>query len=202
MRIIEPNTLSLLRETTRDLHDLTERVPVLAPLSDGKVTKDQYRDALAAIYGFYSPAEELLFRTFPHLEKFLVIQPKVPSLRHDLIALGLNELDVELLPICKMIPELDNLEQGIGMSYVLEGATLGGQVVLRKVSHCLGNLAQQATTFHNFHGEQTGVHWRTFQKLLTEQLDQELVCQERAIQSAVDTFKSLNCWLSNWKIAH
>ena len=200
MRVTETNIINILRESTRNLHALTEQVPVLAPLSDVHVTPDQYRDALAAIYGFYRPAEDSLFRTFPHLEKILAIRPKVPSLKCDLIALGLNEIDVELLPICKVIPALNNLGQGIGMSYVLEGATLGGQIVLRKVGHCLGNLTQKATTFHNFHGEQTGVHWRNFQKLVTQQLDQGSVCQESTVQSAVDTFENLNCWLSNWKI--
>ena len=135
------DTLALLRHTTRDLHAEIERHPLMLPLSEGRVTPQQYRNALAVIYGFYRPSEELLYAKFPHLAETMGIRPKLPSLVHDLVALGFSDMEVAALPLCPAIPAVESWGEGLGMVYVLEGATLGGQVVMRRISHCLGVLS-------------------------------------------------------------
>ena len=190
------DTLNLLRGATRSLHEQTEQLPVMIPLSEGRVSPAQYRDALAAVYGFYRPAEERLFGQFPNLSETMEIRPKLPALIHDLVALGMTEMEVADLPVCDAVPAPDKWEQGLGMAYVLEGATLGGQVILKRVGHCLGGVASQATSFHNFHGDQTGPHWRCFQNRLGAQLDNSALAQQNAVESAVATFNALNTWLS------
>ena len=190
------NTLSLLRDATRALHDQTEQLPVMLPLSEGQATPAQYRNVLAAVYGFCRPAEELFFGKFPDLAGTMVIRPKLPALIHDLVALGMSALQVANLPICDAVPALDDWGRALGMAYVFEGATLGGQVILRRVGHCLGGLASVATSFHNFHGDQTAPHWRSFQNRLAEQLDHTALAQQNALEAAVATFQALNAWLS------
>lgn len=192
------NILTLLRDATRPLHAAVESVPTMQPLRDGRVTADQYRGALSALYGFYRPAEELIFEAFPRMGDIVPIRPKLPALIHDLTALGMTEQDVLALPICTGVSRPATLAGCLGMAYVLEGATLGGQVVLRRIAHCLGDLTPLVTAFHNFHGHQAGPHWQSFTNGLNKQIGNSPLAQQNAVDAAVATFKSLILWLEQY----
>ncbi len=188
-------TMALLRAATHDLHEAASRSPHLSALAEGRVTAAQYRDALALLYGFYCPVEQVLFSRHATLAASCAVVPKTPALIADLMALGLTREQVAALPLAvpPAVPEDD--AAALGAFYVLEGATLGGQVVLRRIAHCLGPLMGVATSFHGFHGADTGAHWRRFQARLCQCGDASPVARQALVDAAVVTFAALGDWL-------
>jgi len=126
--------LARIREHSKPLHDQLEaRVASLAPWSD----RWRYAALLRAFYGFYRPAERAVdfYRFQPH-DPCNTRQHRRNAhlLRADLAALGERPDGVEARPLCRALPPFDSEPQQLGCMYVLEGATLGGQVVLRHVA--------------------------------------------------------------------
>ncbi|WP_161539756.1 biliverdin-producing heme oxygenase [Paramagnetospirillum kuznetsovii] len=183
---------AVLRRATHDLHERLERLPVMAPLTAGCVSAPQYLRALARLYGFYAPMEAVLFGDT--LPDSMGVRPKSPALLRDLSALGLSGDAITTLPHCTRLPALSDPSQRLGALYVLEGATLGGRVVLRRIADSLGELTHTATNFHGFHGDEVGPWWKYFQAELTERLrDQPSIAH--ATHGATATFDSLGAWL-------
>ena len=57
------------------------------------------------------------------------------------------------------------------MLYVLEGATLGGQVICRQLGPRLNLSADAGLSFYASYGELVGPRWKTFCALLTERAE-------------------------------
>jgi len=186
---------SLLRESTHKAHERLETIALMAPLSSGRVSAEQYRRALAGLYGFYRPAEEALFSLESNIATAMGITPKLPALLKDLTALGMTENDLASLPLCASLPKAESTAAQIGMLYVLEGATLGGQVVRKRIAHSLGNLTPLVTNFHGFHGDKAGPWWKHFQEELSQRLDDQPTALEQAVDSALASFAALEGWL-------
>jgi len=164
----------------------------MAPLSSDSVSSQDYRRALAGLYGYYRPAEEWLFRQSPCLAQEIGIRRKYPALIQDLSALGLA---AEGLALCHDVPELVSPPAQLGMLYVLEGATLGGQVIRKRLWRSFGEQTPEITHFHGFHGDGAGPWWRSFQQALSDRLDAEPSLTSEAVEAALVTFASLEAWL-------
>lgn len=189
--------INALRQATAGFHREVEVSAVMTPLADGRVTIPQYLFALQALAGFYRPAEDLLFVRFAPVASALGIRPKLPALLDDLHVLGLSRDQIGQLPACTDLPRIDDAAAAIGMFYVLEGATLGGQVVMRRIREGLGPLYGRATSFHGFHGAQAGSHWRGFQVNLEETIQSRPGGEAAARRGAIDTFQALLRWLQS-----
>ena len=124
-----PSLIQALRSETAELHiALEKRLPFFSEQLD----LDLYRRLMAAYYGFYQPLEQrlhVLALTPTGLDQSLRI--KLPVLRADLTALGLEAATIEALPTCQALPLIDSRAAALGVSYVLEGATPGRWAALR-----------------------------------------------------------------------
>lgn len=118
---------------------------------------------------------------------------KLPFLLEDLRFLG--EMP-EALPVAKNLPSLSTLTKILGSWYVLEGATLGGQLLSRHFARtlCLG--AQGLAYFHCY-GARTGAMWKSFQQTLISDVAPNK--EDVVVRSAVETFTSLEAWLTERK---
>jgi len=85
---------------------------------------------------------------------------RLPQLRADLAAL---QVDVEAIPP-PAIPAIAGFPAGLGVLYVLEGASLGGQVILRQAKARLGPAIDGATAF--FGGGPGRPSWPAFKSRL------------------------------------
>lgn len=161
-----PSLIQALRTETAELHvALEKRLPFFSPQLD----LDLYRRLMAAYYGFYQPLEQrlhVLALTPIGLDQSLRI--KLPVLRADLTALGLEEATIEALPTCQALPLIDSRAAALGISYVLEGATLGGQILRRRVAEKLELDASSGAAFLNVYGELTGRRWKDFLQYLDD----------------------------------
>ena len=98
-----------------------------------------YTRLIEAYYGFYRPLEAALFQvamTIPDLN--WLVRSKTPSLEADLYALGLDAGAIDAVPLCEMSIPARSIAQVLGVLYVLEGATLGGQSLRKGLYSRLG----------------------------------------------------------------
>src|SRR5262245_27999590 len=122
---MENSILTLLKTQTRPLHDgLEARVDIVRRLQ----SRGSYVNLLAAFYGYYEPLERALLRVaqLPTVIVDLAARRKVALLERDLAEL---DVDPAKLPQCDQLPALDSCGAAVGCLYVVEGATLGGQII-------------------------------------------------------------------------
>ncbi len=189
---VDHSALSLrfrLRASTAALHRATERV---FALDRRFATRTGYRDLLAALHGFHAPIEAALrgldwTGSAIDAERFC----KTTWLAADLAALGLAEADIAALPRCRDLPAITSRAAGLGALYVLEGATLGGQLIVKELKDRLGVTCETGGRFFSSYGKQIGVRWRAFAATL-DAFDGDPALVERA---AADTFRAFGDWL-------
>ncbi|MGO0629461.1 biliverdin-producing heme oxygenase [Pseudomonas sp. SAR267] len=186
-----PSPLLLaLRQGTRDCHKLLEaRLPFFSPSFDSA----DYRRLLQAYYGFHFPLEHRL-SDYQGRERH-----KAPTLARDLLALGLSEADIGALPLCQALPAIHDEASALGVMYVLEGSTLGGQVLKRAMAERLGIGHDSGAAFLDVYGERTGSYWRSF----LERLGRAPAAEQAAtMQAAIDTFTRFEAWLDHRGVLH
>lgn len=182
--------LARLRSETRSEH---EAVEYQLGLVDEALTLTQYRRRLEQFWGFYAPLEARLCcgGTGNRAEAVLCRQGKSGWLEADLRALGVGR--PEQLPRCERLPDLPDRAAVLGCSYVLEGATLGGQIISRHVASRFGLSAESGGRFFHGYGDRTGEMWKTFTATVRSFV--ELTGEEDAIvAAAVGTFQSFRLW--------
>ncbi len=156
-----PSLLAALRGGTRDLHDRAEAAFVLGGPG---VTRAEYVAVLARLLAFYAPAERALEAWAPALDASgLALAPrrKAPLLRRDLRA-----LDPGFPRHAEPAFRLPDPAHALGALYVLEGATLGGQLLRRRLAPALGLTAEHGLAFLTGYGADVGPMWRAFGEAL------------------------------------
>jgi heme oxygenase len=187
---LEVQPLSLaLRAKTREVHERLERA---LPLTDPDLTVDAYRVVVEAFYGFYAPLEPRLAALATGSDGAVPRRDgKVSRLRADLRALGSSEMRVESLPLWACAPEEMTFARGMGCLYVVEGATLGGRVIVRALRDRLGIGPATGAAFFEAYGDQTGAMWRSF----VTHLDSFPWPPAETAAAAMDTFLAFEYWL-------
>jgi heme oxygenase len=180
-----------LREATREAH---ARIEGSLTLLDPKLTRQSYLSIIEAFFGFYVVVEpRVLHAAGAHAADIeLGRRGKVSLLRIDLQTLGKTTIEIEALRRCVELPLAVTPSQALGVLYVLEGATLGGQVIGRNLGAALGLGATNGAAFFAGYGDETRAMWKRFSEHVDRSgaLDSEMV-----IASAVDTFEKLRSWL-------
>lgn len=158
------SVLHMLRAATAAQHRALEaRLPLTHPDLD----RATYTKIIEAYYGFHAPLQR-------KIEQFLGPRSTAPERRKiaalikDLRALGLNDPQIGTLPLCMTLPTLETQAQLLGIMYVMEGATLGGQVLRRIIADRLGIHADSGGEFLDVYGRDTGRLWKAFLKQLAD----------------------------------
>jgi heme oxygenase len=176
-----------LRNETRDWHELLERqVDVTSPGFD----LNRYRQILRKFYGFYSPWEERAGEVCRNLPDAVARRRKTPALRADLECFGILP---DEQPMCRELPEIRTVAEALGGCYVLEGATLGGQIISRHVKETLGLGPENGCRFFSGYGAETGRMWRSFEELLHRECEDDNA--NTTVAGAKATFEAFSVWL-------
>lgn len=184
--------LQRLRDETSLNHAAIEaKMPVLDP----DLSKQDYRLLIARFWGYYAPLEEKLaeavYKYWPGQEYDCAERFKVPLLEKDLQSLNAS---AEAHQRCRDLPNLNTPGQVLGCLYVLEGSTLGGQIISRHLLANLGLGPDSGAAFFNGYGANSGSQWQSFRTFLTK--NSEIVKQDDEIVMAANaTFQSLGRWL-------
>lgn len=149
------------------------------------------RRVLERFYGFHLVWEAAMSRTAA--AAFAAERSRLPLLIADLTSLGAGQDDLAALPRCEAAAALPAARAGeIGSLYVLEGSTLGGQLISRALKNAPW-VPPAGLTYFNPYGPRTGEQWRAFMAWADEQAAGEDT--GAVIAAANDTFALLQAWL-------
>ncbi|PIB55268.1 biliverdin-producing heme oxygenase [Pseudomonas sp. 2995-1] len=192
-----PSLLEALRTGTALLHvALEKRLPFFSEY----LNADWFRRLLQAYHGFYGPMEAALYDCELIPDGYdTELRVKTPTLLSDLLALGLNDIAINDLPRCTQLPLLDTPAACLGALYVLEGATLGGQVLRREMAQRLDLDADNGGAFLNVYGPETGRRWKDFLDYLGHQ-PLDAPAKQHAVDAARSTFRCFEQWLDSQEV--
>jgi heme oxygenase len=189
--------LARLRAETCTEHEADEQE---LGLVDETLTLARYRRRLEQFWGFYAPLGAR-FETGGGSgggEAMIGRHRKRVWLETDLRALGVPR--PEALPHCRHLPDLPDCAAMLGCSYVLEGATLGGQIISRHLAARLGILAESGGRFFHGYGDRTADMWKTFTAHVRS-FDESAGKEDDIVAAAVVTFRSLRSWCGERLVA-
>lgn len=145
--------MARLKRETAPLH--AELDAMVAPML---LERDRYRTLLAALRDAYGVIEHELARHAPQLARAaydLTERRKLSWLDDDLNALSAS--DQAAIRASYTLPDAST---AFGAIYVVEGATLGGQVIARQVIPALALSPERGCRFFHGYGAETGERWR------------------------------------------
>ncbi|WP_338801559.1 biliverdin-producing heme oxygenase [Pseudomonas sp. RSB 5.4] len=192
-----PPVLQDLRAGTAELHiALEKRLPFFSDTLDSNA----FGRLMQAYYGFYQPLESALLDSGVIPFDFdLAPRLKAQTLLNDLQALGLTAEAIARLPLCQSLPVIDSGAACLGVLYVLEGATLGGQILRREIASRLSLDADNGAAFLDIYGAATGRRWRDFIEYLgSRSLDAGE--REAVVAAAQTTFSCFERWLESREV--
>ncbi|MFJ2283988.1 biliverdin-producing heme oxygenase [Pseudomonas sp. NPDC087803] len=192
-----PPVLQDLRAGTAELHiALEKRLPFFSDTLDSNA----FERLMRAYYGFYAPLESALRSSGAVPDDFdLAPRLKTPTLYADLQALGLTAERIEQLPMCQSLPVIDSSAASLGVLYVLEGATLGGQILRREIASRLSLNADNGAAFLDIYGAATGRRWRDFIEYLGNRT-LDAAEREAVVAAAHTTFSCFERWLESREV--
>ncbi len=154
-----------------------------------------YGNLLTNFLGLYSVLEPRVLAA-PNLAEWLPDfsqRARTPLLLADLRALNLPATRIQR---CNYVPGINDAATAFGCLYVLEGSTLGGQVITRQAHASLGVTAENGCAFFSSAGRDIGKMWRTFGASLEAFARKNPGSRLRVTENAIATFELFRRWFS------
>lgn len=187
--------LEALRETTRPHHEAIEQNRLLSQILRPTLTHEVYIEVLARFYGFLKPLEtELLRMSWHGWGEYFNGRVKTELLERDLTQMGTDVEAMSRIPLCTELPACDRLSGCMGILYVIEGSTLGGQRIAAAVKKSLGIEAGSGGAYFHGYGSSTGTMWKETCRVLEEYGQGPETERAETVAAASDTFDKLNRW--------
>jgi heme oxygenase len=183
--------LVALREGTRDEHERLERQSWLRSVDLGI---EQYRRGLAAFLGIHRPLEPAIAGALAAEALIMPWTPRASLLERDLGDLGMTPDLLAGVPDCPTLPLISDVGSALGCLYVLEGSTLGGQVLARELGRRLGVGPGRGGAYFRGYGAETRSHWRAFTEALGRASECADLSLRTAVSAAVATFQAFATW--------
>ena len=188
-----------LRDATAFLHKQLDQQPLLVALLGNDLPLADYQQLLGIYYSLYHQLEAAIKTYLTQQPIDFDYQPryKTPLLFNDL---KYWHITPEPLRCQIALPELNSLGALLGLLYVLEGSTLGGQFIAQHLQLTYGYTRSTGSDFYSGYGEQTTTHWQSFITYLNSFSDQpDLAIQ--AIDTAILSFACFNQALTNTQLS-
>ena len=195
MQTVETATdiMAALKAGTAEQHQQVER---LMPFFTPGFSLPEYLHILEAFLGFFEPVEQRLTETLAPTPLGPALSPRRRAhlLQQDLGVLGLPDSVIAALPRCTALPRMDTSARALGCMYVLEGSTLGGQIIGRELARRFAIDEFSGAAFFLGYGARGGEMWRAFCSTLRAQAFDPQQSSE-AVEAAADTFSAFESWL-------
>ncbi len=180
--------LERLRTETRLQHDRLEEVAASDKLAAGSLSDAAYVKLLKANYAAHRRLEKAV-AAVAGMEEIVADRQKTALLEKDLEQAGVSPEAVwKQLETQLPSPNPGNSREALGMQYVMEGATLGGVVILKALNQHPHLQQFQPFYYYGCYGGDTGRRWSSFKQLLQheaqspEQQDQVVAGAKAAYQ--------------------
>lgn len=178
-----------LREATAQAHAQLES---LLGLLDSPMSYARFVAVLMRFHGFHRIWEPALAHALGDAQ-FTVPRRRLLLIEHDLRALDIDDLDIEVLPVVPEAAQLcRTLDAALGSLYVMEGSTLGGRVITRRLLEDADWCPEEGLLYFHPYGDLTGERWRQTLALLDSVPPER---HEAVVEGALETFALLLQWL-------
>lgn len=182
-----------LRTRTTPSHKALEANPYSVALMAHETTLENYATYLKKLYGFVKPYENKVFDVLAVHVPNIDDRRKTALIVSDLKALGYNEEQIAALPIYDY-PAPTSVAQAFGAMYVLEGSTLGGSIIYKRLNHLIQVDKEHNGRYFTAYGDTSGLKWKEFVNVFAERTVADNA-QSETIDSAVATFTAMDNWL-------
>lgn len=181
----EASILHELKQTTAPDH---QRLEVLSCIHESLRSLPEYRALLSKMFAIYVALETRLQQVteLPRHLHDLSERWKLAKLVSDLRSLA---IPVQTVTYCPDVPALVSVPEALGCMYVLEGSTLGGQILSREILIHLNLTPEAGCAFFSSYGQSVGPMWRRFTKSLEDYVEANPGHRQAILESAVATFQ-------------
>lgn len=173
-----------LRQGTHAAHVALNHHPMLSGIIHPGYPLSRYQALLAAYLPLYSGLEEAI-------EGFIGKHPGgfdyAPRRKRHLLESDLQFFGHSAAPSPTPIPLIQSQAELIGVLYVIEGSTLGGDFIARLITRHLGIDASRGCEFFNAYGTKTQERWQEFCAFI-ETATNDPSLSATAAQRAISTF--------------
>ena len=177
--------LQLLRDATRQQHAAIEHVIRL----DASFTLQRYVATLQAFDSFLHAWEPVAASALPsRLQPWFWTRSRGALARRDLSWLSACPETDEL---CAEQVTVGSSAAAWGGMYVVEGSSLGGQVIAKTLQQQFGITVDNGGAFFGSRGANTAVLWREFCATMAEEVGEAPLACAQACQAATKTFEVL-----------
>lgn len=179
-----------LRDATRDAHAGLDAHPIMRAVLSGEAGRDGYMRLLESYARLYRSLEAALDDAVRYLppDYDWAARRKLPWLAQDLDFLGSTVVPREAEPVASL-PAIDSRAAALGALYPLEGSTLGGVTIAKRLALVLDVDAASGGRFFHGYGARTGMFWTETCALL-ETIAHDDDAQKVAADVAVRVFGS------------
>jgi len=159
----------LLKEATKINHDELEQLMFVNEIMNGTLSVEQYQQILITNYVIHKAYEDELFNNL----SAAVAEKLNINRRHKLAALAadLQELQTDIPVVTQQDITFEKNDPSIlGAMYVMEGATLGGSVIVKRLQTNLqlNNLGLNFN-YYQVYGSNLIPYWKSFCEELNQQ---------------------------------
>lgn len=179
-----------LRQATKPVHAQLDHT--VFPIIRTVRSVEDYSRLLQIFYGFFKPMYDCLDI---YLQKDKLTdyhtRRKPERILEDLFVLTGKHSDINL---CIHVPVITNSAQAFGCMYVLEGSTMGGGILCKRIAENLGFADRHSLSFFHGYGENNLSMWSLFLQAMENPANEE--SEEELIDAAIATFKSFHKWIT------
>ena len=188
--------LQNLRTQTNSSHKALEQNPLSFLLMQDTVGVEDYINYLKKLYGFVKGFEKNVFPILHNTLSDIEQRKKTHLLKTDLLAQHQDLSKIEMPDDSMFYQNFTTESSAWGGMYVLEGSTLGGQIINRHLQKNIGETIGQSHYFAGY-GAETGRFWKFFLENLCTQADKSPHFENEIITAAIKTFDLMDSWLKS-----
>lgn len=184
-----------LRTSTADCHKQLELNSLSLALLSDNVNENIYCSYLTRLYNFVKGFEQFVYPALSHHFFNISDRKKALFIEADLKAHHIavdNNITLKEAFFRDIYP---GVYAAAGALYVLEGSTLGGQIIVKHLQKTMPP-GFKNTAYFSAYQQKTGSMWKEFLQQLTA-LPQSKQQEQQIISGAITTFKIIDGLLSN-----
>jgi len=158
-----------LKKNTAQYHDAAEKLFNSNKIFSKTFTLQDYKKMIHSNYLMLLHSEDKIFSSLSHQfsEKLkLQERKKLPLIEKDLLSLSLPKQN------SSFDLEFQNEHEALGALYVIEGSTLGGNVIAKQLSKTEG-FNNVTFNFFGCYQENTGLMWKNFKEVIDSEIEEE-----------------------------
>jgi len=158
-----------LKQNTAEYHDAAEKLFNSEKIFNKTFTLEDYKKIISSNYLMLLHSEDKIFSSLSdkYADKLqLSNRKKLPLIEKDLESLSLEN------KTASHDLNFDNEHEALGAMYVIEGSTLGGNVIAKQLSKTEG-FDEVTFNFFGCYQENTGPMWKNFKEVLDTEVAEE-----------------------------